>query len=247
MNENSYNQYLAESSGWLHTGRSALIARILGFFVPRDQVARDILEIGAGAGQNVPVLGRHGVVDVLELDEKGLVELHKRTDVRKIIDRGIPCPLERPYDIICAFDVIEHIEDDRGAMRWIADNLKPGGLCLVTVPAHPWFFTRHDQALGHHRRYTRQAFRDIIPTELERLADSHFNTVLFPLAILARWAWVARHLFTREVNMNKQPAPGQGLHSRLLLSVFLKEIEATRPDTSRTFGLSYYACLRKKA
>ena len=247
MNENSYNQYLAESSGWLHTGRSALIARILGFFAPRDQVALDILEIGAGAGQNVPVLSRHGVVDVLEVDEKGLVELRKRTDVRLVIDQGIPCQLDRSYDIICAFDVIEHLEDDRGTMQWIADNLKPGGLCLVTVPAHPWFFTRHDQALGHHRRYTRQSFRAIIPTNLERLADSHFNTVLFPLAILARWAWVVKNLFTRVVDLNKQPVPSQGMLSGILLSIFLKEIEATRPETSRSFGLSYYACLKKKA
>ena len=247
MNENSYNQYLAESSGWLHTGRSALIARILGFFAPRDQVALDILEIGAGAGQNVPVLSRHGVVDVLEVDEKGLVELRKRTDVRLVIDQGIPCQLDRSYDIICAFDVIEHLEDDRGTMQWIADNLKPGGLCLVTVPAHPWFFTRHDQALGHHRRYTRQSFRAIIPTNLERLADSHFNTVLFPLAILARWAWVVKNLFTRVVDLNKQPVPSQGMLSGILLSIFLKEIEGTRPETSRSFGLSYYACLKKKA
>lgn len=247
MNESSYVKYIAESNGWLHTGRSALIARVLAFFAPQNRPHLDVLEVGAGVGQNVPVLSRFGVVDALEVDAKGLSELRHRTDVRKVIADGIPCQLDRSYDIICAFDVIEHIEDDRGTLQWIADNLKPGGLFLATVPAHQWFFTRHDIALGHHRRYTRQAFRDIIPPDFERLADSYFNTVLFPLAVVARWVWVGKNLFVPQVDMNKQPIPSQGFLSGLLLSIFMREIEATRPDTSRSFGLSYYACLRKKA
>ena len=73
------------------------------------------------------------------------------------------------------------------------------------------------------------------------------SLLAFPLAILARWAWVVKNLFTRVVDLNKQPVPSQGMLSGILLSIFLKEIEATRPETSRSFGLSYYACLKKKA
>lgn len=247
MKENAYKRYIAESSGWLHTGRSALIERLLGFFVSRHHLASpDILEIGAGVGQNVTALRKFGTVDVLEIDRIGLQVLRGRTDVREVIAQGIPCTLSRTYDIICAFDVIEHIEDDRAALQWIAQNLKPGGLFLSTVPAHQWFFTQHDVALGHYRRYTRKTFRDIIPQDFELLADSHFNTLLFPFAIAARMAWVIRNHFARATHENKQPVPSQGILSHLLLSIFMREVRSTSPATYRPFGLSYYACMRKK-
>lgn len=246
MKENAYERYITESSGWLHTGRSALVERLLGFFVSRHDPSPDILEIGAGVGQNVPALRKFGTVDVLEIDKKGLEVLRGRPDVREVIAQGIPCSLARTYDIICAFDVIEHLEDDCAALQWIAENLKPGGLFLATVPAHQWFFTQHDVALGHYRRYTRKTFRNIIPQDFELLADSHFNTMLFPLAIAARMAWVMRNHFARAAHENKQPVPSQGMLSRLLLSIFMREIRNTSPATYRPFGLSYYACMRKK-
>lgn len=246
MKENAYERYIAESSGWLHTGRSALVERLLGFFVSRNLLSLDILEIGAGVGQNVPTLRKFGTVDVLEIDEKGLDALRGRPDVREVIAQGIPCTLARTYDIICAFDVIEHLEDDRAALQWVAENLKPGGLFLATVPAHQWFFTQHDVALDHHRRYTRKTFRNIIPQDFELLADSHFNTMLFPLAIAARMVWVMWNRFARAAPEYKQPVPSQGMLSRLLLSIFMREIRSTSPATYRPFGLSYYACMKKK-
>lgn len=175
MKENAYERYITESSGWLHTGRSALVERLLGFFVSRHDLTPDILEIGAGVGQNVPALRKFGTVDVLEIDKKGLEVLRGRPDVREVIAQGIPCSLARTYDIICAFDVIEHLEDDCAALQWIAENLKPGELFLATVPAHQWFFTQHDVALGHYRRYTRKTFRNIIPQDFELLADSQLQ------------------------------------------------------------------------
>lgn len=247
MNEDSYIRYISESSGWLHVGRSALVERLLGFFLTRQTRALDILEVGAGAGQNVPVLGKFGAVDVLEIDVKGLEVLRERSDVRTVIADGIPCKLPCMYDIICAFDVIEHLEDDRAALRWVSENLKPGGLFLAMVPAHQWFFTQHDVALGHYRRYNRNSFRNIIPPNFELLADSYFNTVLFPLAIVSRLIWIAKNRFVRQSNQNKQNVPSQGVLSRALSSAFMHEVENTTQDTSRPFGLSYYACMRKGA
>jgi SAM-dependent methyltransferase len=248
MKQTVYNRYAQESAGWLHTGRSELVARVLGFFVSLDaHGSKEVLEVGAGVGQNVSQLRRFGPVDAMEIADEGVAALRQRADVRTVIHAGIPSPLERRYDIVCALDVIEHIEDDRMALRWMQERVRPGGLLLITVPAHPWFFTRHDEALGHHRRYTREAFRAIIPPGLELLADSHFNTWLFPLAIVSRLAWALKTRLAPEQPADKQPVPNQGLLGRLLLSVFRREIASTQPDTSRSWGLSYYACLRRRA
>jgi SAM-dependent methyltransferase len=246
MNENSYNTYISEVSGWLHKGRTALIERILGFFAKPYSPNQEILEIGAGAGQNIPTLCKFGTVDALEQDAKGLEALNARTELRQVFSAGIPCQLPHSYDIICAFDVIEHIKDDRAVMQWIADNLKPGGLFIATVPAHQWFFTQHDVALGHHRRYTKKSFRAIIPSDFNLLSESHYNTWLFPFAVLARLLWVVKVRLSKNVDLNKQPHPRNGLLSRMLLAIFLKEVEQTTVKTSRSFGLSYYVCLRKQ-
>jgi SAM-dependent methyltransferase len=247
MKEQAYIRYMNESTGWLHVGRSEMVARVLGFFVPEKTTGQlEVLEVGAGVGQNVPTLRRFGSVDTMEIDSMGVQALRERDDVRTVFHAGIPSRLQRHYDIVCALDVIEHIEDDRAALQWMEDQLRPGGLVLITVPAHPWFFTRHDEALGHHRRYTRESFRSITPLNLELLADSHFNTLLFPLAVAARLAWVLKTHIAPRQQTDKQPVPSQGLVGRLLLAVFRWEVHTTRPDTKRPWGLSYYACLRRK-
>ena len=245
MKEAAYLRYVNEANGWLHEGRRSLIDRLLGFHLPLLDREREILELGAGVGQNIPTLARHGAVDALEIDPLGLAALRQRADLRTLLDQPIPCTLDRRYDLICAFDVIEHLEDDRGALRWIADHLHPGGLFLATVPAHPWFFTRHDVAVGHYRRYTAASFRSIVPDGLEWLSGSHFNTRLFPVAVAARALWVAKHRLLGTPPEDKQGVPGQGMAGRLLSSVFLDEVAGFTPQTRRRFGLSYYACLRK--
>lgn len=186
------------------------------------------------------------MVDALEIDRHGLAALRQRSDLRSPFDRPVPCALTRRYDLICAFDVIEHLEDDRGALRWIADQLRPGGLFMATVPAHPWFFSRHDVVVGHYRRYTRASFHAIVPDDFELLSDSHFNTQLFPAAVLARGLWVIKNRLQGRVPDDKQGVPGQGPVGRVLPAVFQGEVARFTPATCRTVGLSYYACLRKR-
>ncbi|MCP5477943.1 MAG: methyltransferase domain-containing protein [Rhodanobacteraceae bacterium] len=56
--------------------------------------------------------------------------------------------------IACAFDVLEHVDDDTG-LREMHRILRPGGRLLLTVPAHRWLWSRRDELAGHQRRYSR--------------------------------------------------------------------------------------------
>jgi SAM-dependent methyltransferase len=68
----------------------------------------------------------------------------------------------RPYDMVCAFEVLEHIEDDAAALRCWRDQLADGGHLLLSVPAHPARFGPSDRYVGHVRRYDRQALAGVL-------------------------------------------------------------------------------------
>jgi SAM-dependent methyltransferase len=71
----------------------------------------------------------------------------------EIVEHALPEPLDRCYDVICMFDVLEHIGDDAAAVRWCHDHLRSQGLLFVSVPACPFLWSRHDEELHHFRRY----------------------------------------------------------------------------------------------
>ncbi len=100
------------------------------------------------------------------------------------------------FDTIVCLNVIEHILDDRGAVRQLAGWLAPGGTLFVQVPAHQWLFGSIDAALGHHRRYTGARLSSLLESRgLALVAPPRY---LFVLGI-AGWWWYGRVLRRRAV------------------------------------------------
>src|SRR5204862_5299850 len=96
-------------------------------------------------------------------------------------------PFERQFDVALLCDVIEHLDDDVGALREAAQALRPGGVLLVTVPAHAWLWSTLDDVSGHKRRYARRTLRRaIVAAGLEPQIVRHFNALLTPIQALQR-------------------------------------------------------------
>jgi SAM-dependent methyltransferase len=179
---------------WWYCARRDVVAALIRRVVrpPKDAA---ILEIGCGTGHNFPMLSEFGHVDALELDDEARAIAEKRLG-RSIMSSPLPdlagVP-ERHYDMIGAFDVIEHIDDDHAAIASIATRLKPGGKFVMTVPAHQWMWSAHDTVNHHKRRYSKRSLKALIegsPLRLE--AAGYFNSLLFPVAIAERLASKAR-------------------------------------------------------
>ncbi|MFL6752055.1 MAG: class I SAM-dependent methyltransferase [Sphingomicrobium sp.] len=173
---------------WWYRARRHVLAALIRRLARPPQHAR-VLEIGCGTGHNLAMLGEFGVVDALELDDEVRAVARERLG-REVMSAPLPdmpgVP-ERAYDLIGAFDVIEHVDDDRAALASIAARLKPGGKLVLTVPAHPWMWSAHDTVNHHKRRYSKAALKRLIegsPLKLE--AIGYFNSLLFPLAIAER-------------------------------------------------------------
>lgn len=91
------------------------------------------------------------------------------------------------WDLIAACDVLEHIEDDRLALRQIHQALRPGGGLILTVPQHQWLWSAQDELACHVRRYTRQEMLEKLQAAGFEVLDSRsFVSMLLPIMWLSR-------------------------------------------------------------
>jgi SAM-dependent methyltransferase len=175
---------------WWYRARRDILADLIARKIRLADGAH-ILEIGCGTGHNLEMLQRFGRADGIEIDPAA------RTLAEQRLGRPIgsaPLPEltgveDGAYDLVALLDVLEHVEEDEAALASIARKLKPGGKILITVPAHPWLWSAHDEVNHHKRRYTRKTLRRAIGAaglQVELL--SWFNSLLFPLAAAARLA-----------------------------------------------------------
>jgi len=96
-------------------------------------------------------------------------------------------PARDHFDVIGAFDVIEHIPEDETVLRAIHAALKPGGGAMIAVPQHPWLWSPLDDAGRHQRRYRRGELEGKLErTGFAVVHSTSFNAVLLPLLVASR-------------------------------------------------------------
>jgi SAM-dependent methyltransferase len=184
-------------------------------------------------------LGRFGTAVGVEMDPALRARARERgLDVRAgALPEAIPLEPGR-WDAVCLFDVLEHVDDEAGALVACRRLLAPGGRLFVTVPAYAWLWSRHDELLGHRRRYTARALRRAAEGggyTVERL--TYFNTLLAPPIMAVR---LARAALRRPGHDLDRPAP---LVNRALAACFSAEARLLR-WVSPPFGISILLAAR---
>jgi SAM-dependent methyltransferase len=148
-----------EDRYWWYKERRSILAKELR----RLPAPGHALDIGAAGGGNTRVLRAHGW--------KSMALEYTSTAAEIARDRGIDVvrgdARELPVrtgsvDLVTAFDVLEHIEEDYLAAAEITRVLRPGGTALIAVPADMALWSSHDEAVSHVRRYDRTGLRDVI-------------------------------------------------------------------------------------
>jgi len=203
-----YDQMAAlDQRHWWYRARREVIAALIRRRVQPPADSR-LLEIGCGTGHNLEMLRQFGTVDALEVDETARTLAEKRLG-KTVFSAPLPelagIP-ERSYDVVAAFDVIEHIPDDVAAIGAIARRLKIGGKLVMTVPAHQWMWSAHDVVNHHQRRYSKAGLKRLLdgsPLKLD--AVGYFNSLLFPVAVAERFASKLRG--KEDANLGLPPAP----------------------------------------
>ena len=203
---------------WWYRARRDVLSRLITRAIPLPPEAR-ILEVGCGTGHNLHMLQRFGRVDATEIDGFARIIASKRLG-HAVVDAALPelngVP-DRTYDLVTILDVLEHVEEDRAALASMARKLRPGGRILITVPAHPWMWSAHDEVNHHKRRYTKRTLRAAVADaglEVELL--TYFNSLLFPLAATARLA--GRAARNKDSDDSLPPAPVNALFETIFRS-----------------------------
>jgi trans-aconitate methyltransferase len=180
---------MEESSFWFRS-RNDLIAWAVSKYLPQ---AENLLEVGCGTGFVLAGLRkRFPLLELVggELFTSGLVEARKRlpqTTLYQMDARRIP--FNQEFDVVCAFDVLEHVHEDQQVMAQLRQAAKPGGGVLVTVPQHPRLWSTVDDFSRHQRRYTRQELiRKLEDAGLAVTRTTSFVTLLLPALMASRLA-----------------------------------------------------------
>jgi SAM-dependent methyltransferase len=233
---------LEEQSFWFRA-RNELVEWVVR---SRFAEARSLLDVGCGNGfvlsalepafPEIAMTGCELSADALAIAESRLT----RTTLRRL--DALELGFDGEFDLVCAFDVLEHIEDDEAALAAMGRAASPSGGILVTVPQHRWLWSAPDDYAGHKRRYTRdEMLAKLSRIGFEEVLVTSFVTTVLPAMYLSRlrsrsgeYDPVAEHL---------QAQRG----ARLLDALMRADLGLIRRGHSLKFGGSLLVAARRRA
>lgn len=178
-----------EAGHFWFESRNRLILWALQRYFPQ---AKSFLEIGCGTGfvlsniqRNLPELAVAGSDIFIE----GLAFAATRAPKATLFQMDARCiPFEREFDVIGAFDVLEHITEDELVLAEIFRAIKPGGGLLLTVPQHPFLWSYFDDVSHHKRRYTRsELVKKVEHAGFKICHTTSYISLLLPILLITRW------------------------------------------------------------
>ena len=185
-----------------------------------------LLEVGCGAGALLVELALKGFCcKGLEMSPEArnlAVGLSEASSVKLHIHSDACVEWEGLFDIVCAFDVLEHIKSDREALGDWNQWIKPGGKLLISVPAHRTRWGAGDIWAGHYRRYDKSDIRKLILDQ--GFTIEHFECYGFPLANFTEWIGergYKKMMRSRKKAYSKEQASGEsGIQRDAYLKMF---------------------------
>jgi SAM-dependent methyltransferase len=234
--------YRIEETHWWHSARRRIVLDWVNQRYPgrRDL---DMLDAGCGTGLLLQQLKPLGKAEGVDISEEALEFCRKRglTNVRRADVLDLPFEAGS-FDMITALDVLEHLDDDVGALREFSRVLKPGGRVFSFVPAHRWLWSLQDDISHHRRRYTARTLREAVERSgLATERQSYVSTFLLPVIFLGR-QWLKVRLKFRDADTENDLHPEWS--NGMLKGVFLSEIPILR-RTNMPFGASLLSVARK--
>lgn len=207
----------AEPESFWFRARNRLIVSVVVRHFPD---ARSLLEVGCGTGfvlaglraafPNLRLVGSELLAEGLELARRRV------PDVELVQLDAAEMPFEAEFDVVGAFDVLEHVEDDERALAGMRRAVRDDGGLVLLVPQHPRLWSEMDVVARHARRYTRRDLTAKVgKAGFDVVAASSFVSALLPAMVVSRRV---RRLLRRRYDPVAELTPGplNGVFERLL-------------------------------
>jgi len=211
----------------------------------KPELGQRVVEIGCGSGNFTGMLLDREAVFALDVDPECIERINQRfrdrgnlrtavCNASELLVKQMPLDEIRQFqpDSLVCLNVLEHIQDDRGALRGMAAILPPGGVIVLIVPAFESLYGPIDRNLGHHRRYSRVSM-----TTLAQDCGLGMSKLRYMnCAGFFGWWWNAR-VFQREAQSERQIA----FFDRFMVPIISRIEARMRPP----FGQSLLVVLQK--
>lgn len=232
--------YKIENEHWWFAARQKILREFM------DQKLRlpdniKLLDVGCGTGAILDTFSKRYDAYGQDVSPQA-VEFCRKRGITRVVQGTLDHlpPEYRNFDFITLLDVLEHIDNDRGALRQVYALLNEHGRIFITVPAFPALWGAHDVVTHHKRRYVKQTLTDVVEAAgftIEYI--SYFNFFLFPIA------WLRRKLsrITGSSDANDMDVPAKPVNA-ILRSIFEFE-KYLVPRLKFPYGLSLMCVARK--
>jgi ubiquinone/menaquinone biosynthesis C-methylase UbiE len=244
-----------ETYHWWFVGRRILFIRLLeqALVMGASELKTGLrmVDMGCGTGVMLDSLSRFGEVIGVDVSRTALSFCRERKPY-------VLCqaPMDHlPFrsgriDLLTAFDVLEHGEDDQAMLREAYRVCAPGGLAMFSVPAYHFMWGDHDVAAHHYRRYSSEEIRKIVERagfHIRRM--TYLNSFLFPLSVVFRHSKNVLVNALRRMGISVRSrsdfrSTGLPLMNPILLKIFRAESLLLR-QTNLPFGLTI-CCIAQK-
>lgn len=258
MNQDYYqNYYYLERNHWWFVVRQEILKQELTKIEVLDKnktKKRKILNIGIATGKTSEMLSEFGDVTSLEYDAVCTEFVRQKLNIEVIEGSILELPFEEnSFDWVCAFDVVEHVEDDKKAISEMNRICKQNGKICITVPAFQSLWSHHDEINQHFKRYKMNETIKLFDLQsndanFKILRKTYFNFFLFiPIWLFRKLNFLIPQQFIRKGSGSDfEVYKSNSVIDFILKETFLIEKKLFRKNISFPFGVSLLFFVQKK-
>jgi len=178
--------FRVEQSHWWHIGRRRILSNFVEEICSQITDRRPkILDVGCGTGANLLMLSKYGDAEGVDISEDALAFCRERGLDKVKLGAGEELPYDNgTFDLVTAFDVVEHMDDDLAGLKEMRRVLRPGGRVLLFVPTFMFLWGLQDDVSHHRRRYRLPELTRVLEQAGFEIERSTYANITFFLPIL---------------------------------------------------------------
>ncbi len=239
-----YQSRVEDWHWWYAVRREILDQKLATLGLDRERAM--LLDVGCGTGGASLVLSQYGRAVGLD---RSLESFRLSSDrpythrVQAAADEPLPFA-DGTFDVVCALDVLEHLDDDLAAAREIHRVLKPGGTAIVFVPAFNVLWGENDDYSHHRRRYRKGEISACLAgAGFSVEEEGYFNFMLFFPMLAAR---LAQRILPKKISHDMEHSDRPGAFNGMLRQIFRLELPVMkRSKSGLPLGTSAFCVARR--